>query len=231
MRFLLTLFTLLISIFCIGQKEHHVLLLDGSKLSGERLIYERPILQSPFFSLDQQRIETSQVVFLKNNHGYFAHLDSVAGGKERYAMQIKNGRISVFEEVDIGIYGADELDVEVQDGKSTSPVLASGDALEFYTKDNGPINPAKYRYLIQDLEDNPNSLEHLKSFKTYRMLQWGTLGAGIVAAVAGLFINENGKAEFSPLVAIGIGAAGASYFYEYPKRDELWFAVEDYNKQ
>ena len=72
-------------------------------------------------------------------------------------------------------------------------------------------------------------MEHLKAYKTYRALQWGTLGAGIATAVAGLFLNDNGRAEFSPVTALGIGVAGASYFFEYPKRDELWYAVEDYN--
>lgn len=207
-----------------------MVLYAGDSIPGKRLIYERPILKSPFFRLDSRNFETKEVAFFKNNHGIFANLFHLYPGKERYAMKIASGRVSVYEQIDISIYGNDELDVELPEGQSTSPILASGGKLDYYRKGRAEILPAKHSFLKVDLQDNPNSLEHLKNYRTYRNLQWGTLGLGITTAVLGLFLNDNNRAEFSPIAALGIGVAGASYFYEYPKRDELWFAVEEYNK-
>ncbi len=231
MRILSTLlFMLCISGALIAQeKKHEITLFGDSLFQGKRLVYERPILQTPFFLLDDSRFETKRIEFFKNNHGRFANLTQLSGGKERYALKIKSGKIDLYEEIDMAIYGADVLDVEIDPGTSTSPLLATGEALEFYVKQGNPIQKAKYKNLSRDLFDNEESMKHLKLFKRYRGLQIGVLGLGLATTVGSLFLNQNNRAEFSPLTALGVVITGSAYLFEYPKRDELLNSVDAYN--
>jgi len=212
------------------EKKYHVSLFSDSLLLGHHLVYERPILQTPYFMLDNQRIETKNVKFFSNRHGYFANLRELSGGKERYALRIKSGKVNLYEEIDMAIYGGDELQVEPNLGSSTSPLLATGESLEYYVKGNNSIQKAKYKFLTIDLADNPESELQLKSFKKYRTLQLGIFGLGLATTVGSLFMNQNNRAEFSPITALGIIITGSAYLMEYPKRDALLNAVDAYNE-
>lgn len=227
--------TLILSLFCAflasGQSSGHLLQLKGGQeISGDRLLYERPILKDPYFSLDGAVYPTDTVEFFKNNHGYFANLGDLSNGKQRYALRIQSGKISLYEEVDMAIYGDDVIDVEMDPGTSTSPLLAGGEAMEFYVKEGQAVKKATYKNLKLDLSGNEESMKHLKDFQKFRLFQWGTFGLGIGTTVASLFLNDNNRAEFSPLTALGVAISGSAYFFEYPKRDALLIAVDEYNK-
>ena len=232
MRVLFALF-LLVSLVRMGmaqEKTHEIKLYTGETVQGARLLYERPILKTPYFLFDGVRYETGQVEFFRNNHGRFANLGSLWGGKERYALKIKSGKIDLYEEVDMAIYGGDVLDVELDPFTSTSPLLAGGEDVEFYVLNGKPIQKAKYRYLKLDLVDNEASMKQLNDFKKYRLLQYGVLSVGLATTVGSLFMNDNNRPEFSPLTALGIIVAGSSYLFEYPKRDAILNSIDSYNE-
>jgi len=207
---------------------HLVVQFDGLKLSGSRLSYEHPILQEPYFDLDGQRIETKSIAFFRNNHGYFANLDRITKSKESYALRIKEGRISQYEIIDIEIYGGDQLRIP-DDMLQNSPMLASGESFQYYTKNDGAIQKAKFKNFKVDLGDRPETSKYLNNFRKYRWLERAVIALGVGVTAGSLAVKAE-DVRFTPLTALGIVAGGSAYFFEYPKNDALRNAVDAYNQ-
>lgn len=210
---------------------HKLILFSGEQITGESLVYESPILRQPYFTMSDESYESPTVAFFQNSHGYFANLCKIHGlNSERYAMRIKLGKINFFEEVDLSVYGGETLKIEGTNNNQ-DPMLASGDILEYYTKGDSPIRAAKYKNLVVDLNDNANSMSHLKRYRNYKILQWSMIGVGSGIIAANIISQSNSSVKFNPVMAIGIAIGGGSYLMEKPKEEELWIAVEDYNKE
>ncbi len=237
--------TLLTTLACIGficsqaqltQKEHKVVLYSGDVFTGEHLIYECPILQTPVFTMQNESYESNTVEYFQNNHGFFANLGRIHGmNKERYAMRIELGKINLYEEVDLSVYGSEELQTEGTNNNQ-DPMLATGKVLEYYTMGESSmgestIREATYSNLKVDLQDNASSMAHLRKHRNYKILQWGMIGIGSGIIAANIISNANGAVRFNPVMAIGIAIGGGSYFMEAPKKDKLWLAADDYNKE
>jgi hypothetical protein len=54
------------------------------------------------------------------------------------------------------------------------------------------------------------------------------VGAGIIAQQ--LFVRKNESTVLSPQMILGGIMCGATFFFENPKADALWLAVDNYNK-
>ncbi len=213
--------------FVIAQpapKKQILRLYNGQTKEGEKLTYEYPIMQPAFFNLDGKHFEGENVAFFRNNHGFFANLSEFYGERsERYAMRIKNtGRIQLFEEIDITAYGGLDLNT------SNPRRLASGEVWQFYAKDEGVLKKGNYKNLKVDLQDNPNCQTYLKSYKRFTALQIGlaTVGAGIVAQQ--FYVGRTDSNYNKPMIALGIIMSGSSLFFDGPKTDALWLAVDNY---
>jgi hypothetical protein len=215
----------------LTKSEHKVLLYSGDIFNGESVVYESPILQPCYFALDDVTFESSTVAFFQNNHGYFANLGRIHGpNTERYAMRIKTGKLNLFEEVDLSVYGSEELKTEGT-SNNQDPMLASGEMYEYYSKGDGAVRLASYKNLIVDLSDNERSMTHLKRHRNYKILQWGMIGIGSGIVAANIISQSNKAVRFNPVMALGIVIGGGSYLLEGPKQDELWLAADEYNKE
>ncbi len=215
----------------LTKPNHKIILFSGDQITGENLLYESPIMRQSYFSLQDETYESPTVAYFQNNHGYFANMCKIHGlNAERYAMRIKSGRINLFEEIDLSVYGSETLKTEGTNNNQ-DPMLASGDALEYYSKGDSPIRAAKYRNLIFDLSDNANCMTHLKRYRNYKILQWSMIGIGSGIIAANIIRQSNNAIKFNPVMAIGISIGGGSYFLEKPKEEELWMAADEYNKE
>lgn len=214
----------------LTKSAHQLMLFSGENITGERLQYESDHLKTAIFTLDNETYDGSTVAYFKNNNGYFASLSRIHGlNTERYAMRIQTGKINLFEEINMDVYGGDELKTEGEiNGKD--PMLASGKMYQYYSKGDQAVFKANYENLSTDLSDNVQSMNHLKKYRNYRILQWGLIGAGAGILVANLIAQTGGPVKFNPVMAIGIAIGGGSYFLETPKEDELWLAADEYNK-
>ena len=205
-------------------KKQVLRLYNGQIKEGEKLTYEYPIMQPAFFNLDGKHYDAEGVAFFRSNHGFFANLAEFYGERsERYAMRIKNtGRIQLFEEIDITAYGGLELNT------SNPRRLATGEVWQFYAKDEVILKKGNYKNLKIDLQDNPNCQTYLKSYRRLTGLQIGlaTMGAALVAQQ--FYSMRNTNASFTPQIGLGIIMAGSSLFFEGPKTDALWLAVDNY---
>ncbi len=210
--------------FVFAQKKQLIRLYNGQIKEGEKLTYEYPIMQPAFFNLDGKHFDAEGVAFFRNNHGFFANLSEFYGERsERYAMRIKNtGRIQLFEEIDITAYGGLELNT------SNPRRLATGEVWQFYAKDEGILKKGNHKNLKVDLQDNPNCQIYLKSYRRLTGLQIGLATAGAALVAQQFYSMRNTNASFTPQIGLGIIMAGSSLFFEGPKTDALWLAVDNY---
>jgi hypothetical protein len=227
----LGIFAIAMSSAQLTNPQNRVVLYSGDVVTGENLVYESPIMQQPVFVMNNEQYISTDVQFFQNNHGFFANLNRIHGQKlERYAMRIKVGKINLFEEIDLTVYGGEQLKTEGTNNNQ-DPMLASGESFQYYSKGTDAVREVKYSNLIYDLSDNAASMAHLKRYRNYRSLQWGMLGIGAGIIAANVIANSNTAVKFNPVMALGFVIGGSSYLLENPKEDELWLAADEYNKE
>jgi len=214
----------------LTKPQQKLVLFNGEVITGSTLTYESPILKPAEFLLDGNSYETTSVEFFQNNHGYFANLGRQNNNRqERYAMRIQKGKINLFEEVEMEVYGGAELQIE-GNSNGSDPMLASGEMYNYYNKGEESIKKASYRNLKVDLGDNSTSMKHLKAFKKYQVLQWSLIGIGTGLIAANVASQSATGVKFNPIMAIGLVVGGSSYFLQAPKSDSIWLAADEYNK-
>ncbi|MBL0315082.1 MAG: hypothetical protein IPP69_04605 [Flavobacteriales bacterium] len=211
--------------------QNKVVLYSGDVITGEHLLYESPIMKQPLFTMSNEEYASTDVQFFQNNHGFFANLNRIHGqNTERYALRIKVGKLNLFEEIDLSVYGGEELKTEGTNNNQ-DPMLATGEMYQYYSKGTDAVREAKYSNLKYDLSDNAASMAHLKRYRNYRSLQWGLIGVGAGLIAANVIAHSNTAVKFNPVMALGFVIGGGSYLLEKPKEDELWLAADEYNKE
>jgi hypothetical protein len=236
MRILFSALCFLAIQFCSAQLTkpvHSVVLYSGEITTGEKLLYEAPVLKDAVFNLDGEIFESEKISFFQNNHGYFANLSKFHGPRaERYALRIKKGKINLFEEIEIDVYGGDELMIESNDenDKKNDMTLATGQVYQYYTMESGGLKKATYANLKLDLASNEESMKFLHSFRNYRLLQFAMIGVGAGVLAYDIIGQSGGAIKFNPVMAMGIVIGGSSYFLQNAKTDALWFAATEFNK-
>lgn len=229
-------FVLSLSMFCfisvnaqLTHPEQKIILYNGEEIIGKKLLYETPLFKPSEFVLDGVSYESSAVEFFQNNHGYFANLGRQHNNRqERYAMRIQKGKLNLFEEIEISVYGGELLQTE-ENSNGKDPMLASGEVFHYYKKDGETIKKATCKNLKVDLSDNENSMKHLKAYKKYQVLQWGLIGVGTGFIAANIIAQSSTGIKFNPVMAIGLVVGGSSYFLQAPKSDSIWLAADEYN--
>ena len=217
----------------IGAKEQHqVVLYSGDTLQSDSITYEFITDGDPYFRLDHEtRFTSDSVKFITNFHGTFVNLRTVnrSSDPERYAKRIRSGKVKVYEEIEMEIYGGKNLAIQ-RNGRRLSqhPELASGEKYDFYSVRNDTIREVSYRNLKYDLWGNEKSRQELQVFKRFRYVQIGMIAAGAGIAGASLLFGEK-TGEFTPITATGIVVAGCSVLIEFPKRDALKNAIDFYD--
>lgn len=215
---------------------HQIRLHNGEVYSGTRLVYISPILRTSEFDLDGRKFESSEIAYFRNNHGYFANLNRIYNDKaERYAFRIKEGKVNLYEEIEIDVYGGDELDKG--DSDSPNEMFATGESYQYFNKGDGEVKKANYKNLRMALSDNEESKKELNVIRNYRILQVGMIVAG-TGLIAYEFMRQNDAANSSseadvrltPGIALGIVIGGSSLLLESGKENARWLAAEKYNK-
>ena len=164
---------------------------------------------------------------VRNNHGIFANVSELTGGKEQFAMRVVNGKISVLEAVDMRIYGGDELP-RWFDSSEERRNMAIG-KMHFYMNEMGEAKKPTYQNLKVDLASNTASMDHLKKSRMYQWLKRGMVSTG-GSLLAVSFWQMEGGFVMSPRLLIAALLTGGSFLFDNPINDERWMAVEEYNE-
>jgi hypothetical protein len=212
------------------KQKSHIQLVSGEKMQGELVVYSPQILEYPVFLVDGEEFETSNIAYIQNRNGYFANLDHLyQNSPERYALRIRKGRMNLFEEIDMDIYGGETLyttgDVEID-----SELLASGLTFQYYSIANDRVRKANYGNLKMDLAACAGSMDFLRDYRKYQWLQVGLIAGGAGLITQNVISMTGGPVQFNPIMALGLIVGGSSYFLEKAKSDALWLAADEYNK-
>jgi hypothetical protein len=221
-----------VSVVAFGQEEKPFFLkkFDGTTLRGTTISYERPIMKEAVFLIDSVSYPASEIEFIQNHHGLFGNLNRFyKDDSDIFAMRIKRARISIFEEVDMYVYGAPSLRLGQYDGDASKAMIATGDYFHFYSKDDGPLKKANFKNLKSDLSDKPEANHHLKRHQRYLYLQLGLLAGGLAIITADVLSQPKDDIRMTPFNALGLVVIGGSFFPTKARKDSLWDAVEAYN--
>jgi len=214
----------------LTEQKSHIQLVSGEKMEGDLVVYSPQILEYPVFLVDGEEFETSNIAYIQNRNGYFANLDHLyQNSPERYALRIRKGRMNLFEEIDMDIYGGETLyttgDVEID-----SELLASGLTFQYYSIANDRVRKATYGNMKMDLAACAGSMDFLRDYRKYQWLQVGLIAGGAGLITQNVISMTGGPVQFNPIMALGLIVGGSSYFLEKAKSDALWLAADEYNK-
>lgn len=108
---------------------------------------------------------------------------------------------------------------------------------DVYIKDHGSIQDLKYKFLKQDLSDDPVAMEYLKKangLRTTQTLFWtasvGLFIAGVVK-MSNTPLGEPGEESVSipPAFLLASGVNLVAWILEIPKREKFREALQNYN--
>jgi hypothetical protein len=236
MKAVLMIIAAVFSLSAFSQKtegEQFVVLHTGEKITGQTLLYDSPILKQAVFRLDDRPFETPAVAFFQNNHGFFANLNKIYGNKaERYALRIRSGKVNVYEEIEMSVYGKENL---AADGNSEADLkkhhmLASGETFQYYSVGNREVKRATVRNMKVDLADNVDAMHEIGMIRKYQVLQGLMIGAGAALIAYDIIKQSGGAVRFNPMMAVGIVVGGSAMFLESAKDNARWLAIDAYNK-
>ncbi|MCH2199383.1 MAG: hypothetical protein MK081_11440 [Flavobacteriales bacterium] len=212
-----------VSISSLGQQ--YVIKEEGDTLSGESLVFVDPIMKAPYFLLDSVQINWDDIALARNQHGVFVNVSDISSGKASFAMRIRKGELSIFEKVDMSVYGEDELPTEMRTGQERRH-LARGNM--DYLMDEGELFAPTYQNLSQTLQSSERAMGHLQEMRKHQWIKRGLLcgGAGLVTAS---IITMDGGFAISPQLILGLISTGSSFFVNAAIDDYRWMAVESYN--
>lgn len=214
----------------LSEQKCYIQLVSGEKIEGETVVYSPQLLEYPVFLLDGMEYETDNIAFIRNRNGYFANLDHLyQNSPERYALRIRKGRMNLFEEIDMDIYGGETLNV-TGNSEVDSELLASGLTFQYYSLGDDKVRKANYRNLRTDLASCEASMCFLRDYRKYQWIQAGLLAGGAGLITQNVISMSGGPVKFNPIMALGLIVGGSSYFLEKAKSDALWFAADEYNK-
>jgi hypothetical protein len=214
----------------LGQQKCYIQLVSGERIEGENIVYSPQLLEYPVFLIDGTEFETDNISFIQNRNGYFANLDHLfQNSPERYALRIKKGRMNLFEEIDMDIYGGETLNV-TGDREVDNELLASGLSFQYYSIGEDKVRKATYRNLRTDLASCEGSMRFLREYRKYQWIQAGLIAGGAGLITQNVISMSGGPVKFNPIMALGLIVGGSSYFLEKAKSDAKWFAADELNK-
>lgn len=223
-RLISTLVLLLCTSFII-EAQNYVVKQTGDTLQGESLTFVDPILKEAYFKLDSIRINWSEISLVRNEHGVFANVSHIVSGKEVFAMRIRSGDLSIYEEVDMDVYGEERLPDELRTGQERR-TLARG-RMDYLMANNEIFVPS-YKNMKEAVKTSPKAMENLQEMRKYQWIKRGLAfgGGGLIAT--SLFTMD-GNLLLSPQLILGVIATGSSLFVNTAIDDYRWLAVESYN--
>jgi len=228
--------------FLLGQvdkSKKYLYLFSDTVLYGKIIEYKKPFLGEAQLLLDSKKIRLETVKFYKNETGFHANTKNLNfSGSSIFTERIREGRLNLYENESThynpGHYSA------------TTGMYTGGDAWttikNYYNEGFGDLKKANYQNLSIDLEDNAESLDYLKKFKTVNDAQTGLYIAGGAMVIGGLATligrtsnippDEESPDDTANIVVIGVGAGcfWISYFLGFTKPDHLRDAFDAYNR-
>lgn len=200
---------------------------SGETIQGN-VIYHAPILKDPFFKVDEVTLDWNAVGTIKNRHGLFINVSEFNRGKQSYAMRVLPGTISVFEQVDMRVYGGESLPAQLS-AREEEKMLAQG-RMDYLMDEMGNVYGTSYRELRDVYAYSAGAMYHVKRARRYQILRGLLAGVGGILTGVGVAQAAYGGG-LSPALVMGVVGAGSNFLFVPAIEDAKWQALETYNRE
>ncbi len=204
----------------------YVVLNTGERIEGT-FKYEHPVMRAPQIKVNEFSVAPNDIEFFRNTHGIFANVSSFNNGKESFALRVKTGPISVFEDVDMDVYGKEMLPVTLTDREERS-MLAQG-RMDYLMDEEGNVFDAhSYRGLKDAMAFNEAAQKHVRRAQRYRWMRGILAGAGGLLTGVGV-VQAGYGAGVTPALVMGVVGFGTNFLFIPAIEDARWQALDAYN--
>lgn len=206
----------------------YVVLNNGERIEGN-VKYERPILKSPTIKVNEFAVSPNEVGLLRNSHGVFTNVTEFNKGAETFAIRVKLGPVSVFERVDMDVYGKDKLPSNLTAREERS-MLAQG-RMDYLMDEEGNVFDAHtYQGLKDAFAFNDAALKHVRRAQRYRWMRGILAGAGGLLTGVGV-VQAGYGAGVTPALVMGMVGFGSNFLFIPAIEDARWQALDTYNNK
>lgn len=226
MRAVLLLFILFPTL--IFAQDNQVILTTGDLIPVTNIKYRLEIMKETGFKTDEGFFCTNEIAAIKNQNGYFINVSELKTGEEHWAFRFQKTPISLFEEVDMKVYGT--VLPGYTNTRRPEKGLASGQKIDFYTNEEGVAKRPTYANLRLDLSGNAEAMGHLRRSRTYQWCKIGLQLSGASLFTSGFVGLGETAFRFTPAMLLGVLVGGSSFMLTEPIRDTRWMAIDVYNK-
>ena len=187
--FILVLLLSLSSNLLSQNKDYFLYLYNDSLIETNIVLFKWKLFGPDYFETDSLRVPVREVMFKKDEDGLFANRKHLKLFKTSSFVKCKNkGKIMVFEEI---IMSSTPGGYNYVTGKYVFATTTER-ILTYYSKGYSPIKKVKYKYLVEDLVSNNQSMKILRSYKKTSVYANIIRDAGRLAMVGGL-VGINAK--------------------------------------
>ncbi|HLO59852.1 MAG TPA: hypothetical protein VK179_13985 [Bacteroidales bacterium] len=225
----------------VDETRNYVYFFSDSVLYGRIVELRSPMFGGSFLMCDSIKVSKDFVKFFKGETGFYANTINInSSGTSTFCQRIRKGKINLYER-DVTSYSPGFYSPGFGGPGMYSSGMVTRNIKNYYNIGFGDLKKAKYKNLLVDLSDNPESMMHLTKYKSVRKTETilGVVGGvavatGLVAVIATTNHNNGlSKSNTTPGVVTMLAGAGCmwvSYFYSLSKPKHLRQAIDAYNK-
>lgn len=206
----------------------YVVLNNGERIEGT-ITYERPIMKAPQIKVNAFSVAPNEVGLLRNTHGIFANVSQFNKGMDSFALRVKMGSISVFENVNMDVYGKETLPTDLSQREEKS-MLAQGRMDYLMDEEGNLFNAHTYQGLKDAFAFNEVALKHVRRAQRYRWMRGILAGAGGLLTGVGV-VQAGYGAGVTPALVMGMVGFGTNFLFIPAIEDARWQALDAYNKK
>ena len=205
----------------------YVVLTNGETLNGA-VAYKAPIMKSPFVQVNDAQLKPREVGLIRNNHGVFANVSQFNKGQETFAMRVRTGKVSVFERVDMRIYGEEVLPERLS--ANEEKMLLTQGRMDYLMDEVGNLYGTSYRELKDVFAYSDASLKHIKRMQRHRWVRGLLVGVGSTLTGVGI-VQAGFGGGVTPALVMGVVGVGSNFLLAPAINDARWQALETYNRE
>lgn len=234
--------TIILTLFALSvqaQSDFFVYTKDKKMLKGDEVQYVSKLFKSPYFRVGKQKVKAKDVLFYKNEDGFFGKIRR----SNEFASRLEKGNINIFlhESYDYNNNGFNNYGYPIRMNSGFGMMNTRKKENYYYNMDEfEPVKRVNYKNLVQDLKSNKNSMSELKMYNKKRFTEYGMYLIGAAATLYGLnkvykngfngsnnnsFFNTGTTVTISGILTMGIGSLVAR-----KRREHLINAIEIYNE-
>lgn len=210
--------------------KYYLVLESGETINGDSK-YETPFWGKARVKMNEKEFTLAEVKQVICSEGYFMkyYSEGVFSIKEILVKRTTEGKIDLYSDY-VTSYSSPVMG---PNGTSMGGFPFTTYEELYFSKDKIKLLPIDYSNLIENLNDNPESVEYLKKYNTLRYFKYGLAAVGLITIIAGIaqFNKEEGLSSGAKSTIIIGGVIGnLAWIPHLLQGDCLKDAIKVYNE-